>query len=327
MSSIDLMKVQVGKETTWGSKAAANKVLALAESCTINPEVKVKSWVKMGSLSPARKTAKTSKSAKASVGGSASFEQIGYWFEALCGAAEAVDDGEGNFTRNYAAPDAKFANPVPLTLEYGDGASGGPNYVMSGGLISKFNLTVKAGEDTAYKSDLLGKSVEPVASLTAASEPSEITPIMGADWSVALDSFGAQPGTTPLAATVLSAEISLETARQLRNGLGSLNPKTWSDRRWKGSLRMSLEFSAEAKAMLDAILSDNVVEKVVQLKAVNGDLSLALNFAGFVNTAPAVFTNDSGTLTVDFQLDAETDASGLGNWFTAVLVNKEATLF
>lgn len=320
----DALRVQIGKENTWGNRAAATARLALMDSCTINPDMQVASFKKMGSLSPARRTAVKSRSAKASLSGTASYEQIGYMLEALFGIAAPAEES-GIYTRNYAAPDNTQPDPRFLSLEYGDGVNGGPNYGMTGGIVSKLVISTKAGDASTFKADLLGKSAQPITLTDGIEEPADITPIMAGDWSVAIDNPGVEPGTTPLTATITSLELTIDTQRTLRGGVGSITPKAWSGKAWKGGLKMTLEFEAQAKAMLDAILADGLIQRVIRLSAGNGDNALHVDFSGSTTQAPAIVTNDSGTITVDFSFDGIVDL-GMDNWLTCELINAIATL-
>lgn len=320
----DALRVQIGKENTWGTRAAATARLALMDSCTINPDTQVASFKKMGSLSPARRTAVKSRSAKASLSGTASYEQIGYMLEALFGIANPTEES-GTYTRGYAAPDNSQPDPRFLSIEYGDGVVGGPNYGMTGGIVSKLVLSTKAGDVTTFKADLLGKAAQSVTLTAGIEEPAEITPIMAGDWSVSIDPAGVEAGTTPLTATITNLELTIDTQRSLRGGVGSFTPKAWSGKAWKGSLKMTLEFEAQAKAMLDAVLADGLIQRVIRLNATNGNNALTVDFSGSTTQAPAIVTNDGGTITVDFNFEGIVDLT-MDNWLVCELVNAIATL-
>jgi hypothetical protein len=292
----DLMKYQFGLQSGWGQLAAATKVFGLSNKLTITPDSKIVAFQTGGNLAPVTRTAKASQTAKASYDGFASYEQIAVFFEALAGHVEPT--GTVNKVRDYAAPLDKFCDPALLTLESGDGTEDGPNYAMLDGLLNKLQISGKSDEAVSVKADFLGSAVQGIT-LAELEEDDALTPIMGGDFTFALNPFGVKTAPVLVGSTVLSFDLSIEPARTIRVGMGKKH--SWSDARWKGSLKVSVEFDAEQKAILDSILGDSVVENVVTLTATNGSEIFAVNFAGYINTAPALFTDDSKMATVDLQ--------------------------
>jgi hypothetical protein len=129
-------------------------------------------------------------------------------------------------------------------------------------------------------------------------------------------------GTTAIATTAFSAELQINTNRDLKYHLGNLNPTTYRDAKWDVSLRMGLELNATSRAYLSSQLgtSSDTFERVVRLKATSGIYEFQFDVNGATLEVPELVDDQDGVSTLNFELMGVYNST-LGNYLAAQSVN------
>ena len=319
----DLLRVQVGKETTWGTAVTDTAKLMGVSDFNLQPGVNAKRFKDIrGSLAPAHLSALTKVAPQGSMSQVATYEDINYLLEALCG--EATPSGAGPYVRTGGAPTTvAVATPRKMTAFYDDPGGAG-TYKAAGLLPSKLTISGKQGEEMMLKADLLAKQV--TTGSPAALSDRSVNVVMGSDTKIYVDAWGGTIGSTEMATMSFSYEMLLDAQRILRHYLGALTPGRYVERRWEGELKVTLEFNATSKAFLDSILTPGLFQKQVRIKATpDANHIVQLDFAGTAEDAPQLFTDDDGGSTLEFTLKG-TYHSTLANWFAYSVTNQVSAL-
>lgn len=321
---IDLVRVNAGKETTWGTKVTATASLMGVKDFKLTPivESEVLKDVR-GSLVPGVLAVVKKIGGSGTLSRYASYEDAPFTLDALMGLATPVFTTV--YTYSYGAPTTGMpASPRIQTLYQfsNDANSVQAYYYMCGSVLSKLTVKADSLSPVEFSEDYIGKQVlNGVVGDVGTPVDRTITPIMGNDHSLYIDAWAGTIGTTAITPDAYSLEISIDPPRELVYYLGSALPVTWKDNRWKGSMKLTLEFNTANKAYFDAILAGTSnFQKQIRNKFTNGTQSLQFDFAGTNVKAPQVFTNKNGVLTIEFELEGQYN-SALANWFKAVAVN------
>ncbi len=233
------------------------------------------------------------------------------------------------YTYAYVAPITGQIVPRIQTLyQYSNDANSLQAYYAAiGCVLSKFALKADSLTPVEFAEDYIGKQVS-AAIVGDVGSPVDrtVTPIMGNDHALWIDAWGGTIGTTAITPDAYSLSIQIDPPREVVYYLGSALPGTWKDGRWKGSMKLTLEFGTATKAYYDAILAaTSNFQKQIRNKFTNGTSSLQFDFAGTNVKAPQLFTNKNGVLTIELELEG-TYNSTLANWFKAVAVNSVAAM-
>lgn len=323
MSVKDLLQVQAGKETTFGTSVAATVKFMGIETISLTPGATAAVNADMrGSLGPGAIAYVTANSGSGKLTTKVLYEDFDYWLEALFGAA--TPSGSNPYTRNYAAPGSAIpVSPRIQSLYYGD-ASG--TYKLLGALPSK--MTIKGESNKELRADIELIGTEVTTGTLAALSDRAVVAAMGQHTTIYIDAWGGTIGTTAIATSAYSFELGLDSGRTLKTYLGSLKPQAFQDQRYtaeNNTLSLSLEFNATTKAYLDSIIAGTLSQYQVRIKSQSGTSVVQFDFAGTALTAPEIFSDKDGVCTLDMELSA-TYNSALGNWFKAQTVNGVATL-
>lgn len=324
MTVKDLIQVQLGKETVWGTGVAATAKLMGVVDAMHQPVVNAKVFAeRRASLDPGYVTALTGLAGGMRIEGTVLYEDFPYFLDGLI--SEATPSGGGPYTRTYASGSAY--TPRPSTAYIGSSAG---MYRLLGGVVNGLTIRGAAGEndtELTYTAELIGKQLDTTGSLASLSDRTA-TPAMASHLALYIDAWAGTIGTTAIT-TAFSFELGLNLNRMLKRYLGSLLPATYETAKADpagNTLRLSLNFDATSKALLDVILGgSSVFQRQVRIKATSGTNILQFDFAGTTVAAPEVFTDVDGVLSVDIVLNA-TYNSALGGWFAAQSVNSVSAL-
>lgn len=315
----DLLAVQIGKETTWGTSVNPTAKLMLVTDITLTPIVESTVHEDMrGSLAPGHVATLDSVGGEASMEVVLSYEDVSYILDNLF--SEATPSGGGPYTRDYPAPTTAVTTPRLLTLVQGQGSF---VYGLHGGLITSTTISLASNAPWTASSDLIGKRV--VEDAFASLSDRTVTPIMGNDTVLYIDAWGGTIGTTAITATYMSAELSVEASRELVYGLGAVEPRTYVENRYTGSLQLVLEVTSQTEAIVNGLLAPALTQNQIRLVATQGTQSLTIDFAGTLTTAPEIFTDTDGVITYDLTWDGTYNAT-LTNWLDITSVSSVATL-
>jgi len=318
----ELLRVQVGKETTWGTAVVDSAKLMGVSDFNLQPGVAAKRFKELrGNLAPAHLAAMTKVAPSGSMSQIATYEDICYLLEAMCGVA--TPSGAGPYVRTGGAPTTvAVATPRFMTAFYDDPGGAG-TYKAAGVLPSKLTIGGKQGEEMMLKADLLAKQI--TTGTPAALSDRSMNVVMGSDTKLYVDAWGGTIGTTEMATMSYSYELMLDAQRLLKHYLGALTPGRYVERKWDGELKMMLEFNATSKAFLDALITPALFQKQVRIKATSGTNIVQIDFAGTAEDTPQLFTDDDGVSTLEFTLKG-TYHSTLANWFAYSVTNSVSAL-
>jgi hypothetical protein len=320
MSQVDLLQVQIGKESTWGTAVNTTAKLRGIKTVSLDAGTEIEPIrTRRGSLIRATTAMVKRVSGKATVEHNPlDYEDLPYWLDMLF--SQATPSGTGPYTRNYAAPDtsAPAGNTASRssTLVYGD-ADGA--YHLAGATGQKIVIKGDSNGPWSANIDLIGKEVQ--NGVLQALDERTVTPIMGADTTVAIDAWAGTMGNTAVNTSLLSFELTVDTKRTLKWYMGSgISPAGYRQPAWEGKLKLVLEFNATTKPYLESILDVTATAPVqfqVRISATVGTntaLKLAqIDFAGTVVNQPKIFTETDGVSTVEIELE-EAKHPTFANW-------------
>ncbi len=325
---LNLMHVQVGKQTAWDTAVVATVKRVGVYDLKIDQVVKAETFMdRRGSLAPGYLTAITEAMPTAQMDEYGSYEDVLYTLEGLLGIA--TPSGIGPYTRNYAAPTVALAvNPRWQSLSYGDATN---NYRLIGATPSKLTIKGENGKPMTISSDMFGRDFGEVALVSNLLDRS-VQLCMGDHMTVAIDAWAGTIGATPLSCTSYAYELTLDSKRVTDQFLGAIVACNYHDADggdgWETSLKLSLEFNASSKAQWDALIaysSGIPYQRQVRLKSQSGTNILQFDFAGYSAKAPTYGEDRNGVLIYQIELTGLYNPT-LGNYFKAQSVNSVATL-
>lgn len=312
--------VQLGQETAWGTAVAATVKLAGVTEASIKPELDNVRIPDLGTMAPAMRDVQAAEAASGQLTMLASYEHILYVLHGLFGAVSATGTS-APYTWAYSAPLTAAPSAQPFSVEYGAGTTA---YVMAGALVNKVKIGIETGKLWEISVDLLGKSVRTVT--LASLNNSTVEAIRAADTALTIDTWAGTIGSTAVNGTLISAEVEIDPKRHLKSFVtGQLQPYGYGDDRWDGSIKMVMEYNANAKAYVDALLAPALVQKQIQLKATSGTNSATIQFAGTLTKGIELFKDRAGNMTVELDWTG-TYNSTLGNWLKVSINNGVSTL-
>jgi hypothetical protein len=311
----DLTKVQIGKENSWGSAATLTVQLMGVRDMPVKPIVEVEQLVDLrGSLAPAHLSVINKTGAELSVDSLVIYDDLPYMFNAFFGVASGTTS-QSVTTYNFSAPGASVEVPNSLTVAFGDGTV---NYLTTGVEIQKMVIKGETNKPLELSADMVGKTT--CSGTMASLSDRSVTVAMGNDVSLFIDTFGGTIGATPITATAFKFEVEMNSNKSAGYHLGAAAPDGVKNKRWSGSLKLTLELTTAMKAFLDAQLAGtSVFKKLVRIKATNGTNIMQLDFAGTSVAAPQIFTDEDGVITLEVTLDGEYDSGSFSNWLKAQL--------
>lgn len=321
----DLMSIQVGKETTWGTGVTDTAKLMGFKSFKLSPVLDALVLPEIrASLAPGFV------GAIKGIGGAgegefhAFYEDLNYWLEACFG--EVTPSGAGPYTRAGTAPLATSPTLRKHTVYHGD-ATG--TYKLLGGLVSQLVLRGDSAGPLMGKVKLIGKSVT-TGTLAALSDRT-VNPIMGDHaGTIAIDAWGGTIGTTTLTLTAWAWELTINPVIALLRYFGSLSAGAHAVRAFKpeaNTLKLSLEFNATSKAYVDELIAGTLHQRQIRIKHDNGSsLQFQLDFAGTATKPPsALYDYREGVASVDLEYQG-TYNTALANWLKYQTKNSVSAL-
>lgn len=305
--------LQRAAQTSFGTAVTtATAKLQNVANFAITPEFQTRALSQIrGTLAPTHQTALDYYASNATFEvPDETFEDINYWLDSLF----SEDDSPGGsdpYTRSYAAPTTSEADPVFMTLQYGQ-----TNEVWQMQDASVATLTLSGSTNSGVQvggSLIGGKVVE--GSLQSLSDRSG-TRMTGCMAALAIDAWAGYVGTTAITSSAFSWELTINSNRQYRTYLGSCTPGAWNDQKWNGQLRLSLELNNTTDDYLIAMLAatNDILERQVEISYTNSTTGLfQIQFAGHSMQAPQLFQDRNGVMSYDLVLDGVYNTQ-LGNW-------------
>jgi hypothetical protein len=316
---LDLMQVQVGEESSWGTAVTPTAKLMGVTNLKFNPGVKaVVHHDRRGSLAAGYLANLTEVMPDAPLELLATYEDACYILDNLLG--EATPSGSGPYTRDYAAPLGALLTPKILTFVYGDDTN---CYQLSGGLVSKLVVKGSNGQPMTMTADLIGKDVT-AGTLESLSDRT-VNVAMGDHMAIYVDAWGGTIGTTAIAASAYAYELTIDAKRKGDQFLGGLAASNYHEddgaSGWEVMLKLSMEFNSITKAQYDALISQSAVyQKQIRLKSTNSTRVIQFDVAGTSEEAPTFGEDRDGVLVFEAALKG-TYNSGLANYLKAQVIN------
>lgn len=308
--------LQLGWQTGFATaNQTATRKLSRVSAFSLTPDLQTRALEELrGSLAPTHQTALDWYASSATFEmPDATFEEIVYPLEMLFGTVSPT--GAGPYVRAYAAPLTTAVTPRFATLQYGQGTD---VYQMQDASVATLTLTGDSNGGLQVGGSLVGGKVigGNIAELSDAASETRMTGCMA---KVLIDAWDATSISTEISNTAFSWELTINSNREYRSYLGSCTPTAYADNNWNGQLKLSMEFNATSKAMVDAILaaSNTILEKQIKIVySVGATTTLrtfSVEFAGHTMQAPQLFTSRNGVTSVDLVFDGVYN-SKLANW-------------
>lgn len=303
---IDILQAQVGLESTWGTNVTTTAKLMGVTNLSLKPAVETAIHQdRRASFQPGHLTNTRTVTATGTLDALLLYEDVAYWLDSLLGTA--TPSGGGPYVRDYAMPDSSAPSPKLQTLSYGE--TGAVETLISA-LAQKATFKFPRTGELTYSLDLLGYKVIDTASLAALSDRS-VNVAMASDCSLYIDTWAGTIGTTEITSTAWSAEVVVDTKRDVKFKPGSMMPYGYRHRRFDASLKLRMEANATTLALQTAVLAQTAgatVQKQIRLKATR-DLTTSLklfqvDFAGTFLNASEIFPDDDGLGMVEFEIGA-----------------------
>jgi hypothetical protein len=142
------------------------------------------------------------------------------------------------------------------------------------------------------------------------------TRMTGCMAALAIDAWAGYVGTTAIASSAFSWELTINPNRQYRTYLGSCTPTAWNDMPWSGQMKLSIELNNTTDDYIIAMLAatNDILERQVEISYTNSTTGLLqIQFAGHCLNPPELFEDRNGVMTYDLVLDGVYN-SVMGNW-------------
>ncbi len=325
-----LRVVCLGREqrNTWGAstKTPTVKLMGLTEATvSIVPTVDTPALV--GTLAPGTVAALAEIHGEGAIEQRASYQDICYWLDGIFGPATASAAANTTYTYNYIAPLSASTKPSHYTVNFG---TTNACYEMDGAIPNNLTIGIESGQVWTMGVELLGHSVTTAAVGTSADRTVDL--IKASDTTVYIDSWTTSTmGTTTVAATLISAELTINPGRHLKTFVGSITPADYGENRWEGQLVTVLEFNATAKAYVDSLANSSLVQRQIRLKASTGTGTTArlcqLDFAGTLVDNVELFGDRDGNMTVSLTWNGTVNTKwATDSWIRAKVTNNLSVL-
>jgi len=326
MTAPDLLEVQVGEESSYGTPVAPTHRLMGVElgGASIAPGYTGEIYQEeRKSLSPGFNAGLNRTWGVGSIP-----LQIGYgkdliWFLNALFAEDAAPVGTDPYTWTYVAPSSAAPASKSLTI-----VRGGPDgaYSLAGAVGQALTLSCETGGRMMGAVDLIAKSFQ-VDTLETLSDTA-INPVMGHHMSqISIDALGGTIGTTAFSDCAFGFEMQITSGRDVKQCLGSLSASNYNEGKWTGTLNLRLEFDTASKAIYDAIVgvTNDPVGRLVRIDFADGADEFQIDFAGIFIEAPPPFEEFERSLMVNLKFDGLTDNT-YGNWCGIEIINTIASL-
>jgi len=346
-------------EQTWGATGVAVTKLHGITDATLRILDNVETVPSVGWYGPSPIALQVSQSGEFSMDMVATYEEMPRFLNGMFGSIGASTDGQAGgtsapFRYYYEAPVSSPSTSFTYTFEYGAGGSTHV-YRAPGSVIKHLNIKGEAGG--LWNMTVDGFSQMIVASTSGFStgasaalrDDRTVNPIRMADTVLYLDISTGTIGGTTKAATLISFELDVESNRHPKLFAGQVYPGDWGDAAYTGSLKTTLEFNANAKALVNQLLSTagtvanttaQTVKKLIRIGNLQstgtstGAAARAINldFSGVLVDGAELFGDRDGNMTVDLTFNGyystglslsvlSTAMTANGNWLCATIQN------
>jgi hypothetical protein len=291
MASTDLIRLQFGQEVAWGTCVAATAKLMGLTDATLEVADEVYQTERGGWYYPSNLIAQVQQMGEGSVTFDLSYEDILFPLDNFFD--EATPTGTTTITWNYDAPTDTQVTPNYLTIEYG---GDGNEYAACGVIFTELNISGEAGSVWTGTFPFMCSDVETVTAASLSNRAVEL--IRMADTEIYVDTWSGTVGSTKLDDSLVSFTLAVQSGRHLKQFAGELSPQDWGDTKWTGQLTTVLEFNAGAKALVDAVVGGNLVQRMIRIQGSSGVKSATIDFYGTVVDGMTLFDDRDGNMIV-----------------------------
>lgn len=308
----DLDQVQIGWESVWGTAVAGTAKVMGVTDCKIQPiDESILHTDGRGSLAPGYVVSKAKIGAQGQLNQEASYEDVHYPIEMMFGTV-SPSGTSAPYTRDYAAPLAAASTPRKATLIKGQT---GKIQHIRGAIGSKLVLSGGSNAPVTAALDIIGQQAG-TGTLASLSDRT-VNMVMGDHASLYIDAWAGTLGSTAIATLAWSWELTIDAKRQLRWLLGAQTPGDYNERKWEGTLKLSLEVGTASLAYLtSSIAAATPLQQQVRIKNTTGsgatEKLLQIDFCGTALAVPEIVDRD-GVATFDWTLSG-TYHSTVANW-------------
>jgi hypothetical protein len=323
-----LRLIQLGDENTWGTDTAATVRIMGVTDASFSQADEIESTGDLGNPMPSVAAVLKKTSGEGSITQRCSYQDIVYWLQGAFGVVSASAAASTTYAWKYAAPAATAAvTPEFYTIEYGEPT--GAAYQLEGALVSEVRLSGSV-DDGMWQAEVsfIGETIAAEAMTTGLSNRT-VDVCRFADTDLYIDAWGGTLGSTPVAASLISAELRFSPGRHLKHFAGSVTPVTYGDSRWEGEMTLVLEFNSTVKAYVDALLAPAVVQKQIRLKTEQGTgttiRTMQVDFAGTLVDGVKLFEDRDGNITISLKFNG-TYHTTMATWLKFYVKNELGTM-
>jgi len=316
--------VQLGKETSWGTRVDPTVRLAGVEDVNIkatNEFEKVDAL--RGDLYPGHRTILKRTGGEGKIAGLVNYEEAPYIAEELFHIDS--DNPDTDMAWSWSAPGESSDIPDPriCTLVRENGTQ---IHSLSGATLKTLTVTFEEGNAIKYDAEYFGADIA-TDILATASDFGDVTFVMADQVVLYIDPGSDTVGTTGVSDLAFSAELTINTNRDGKRHLGDLAPSNYREHVWDGQLKLKMELSAVSAAYVEALLAAtaDAPKYNVRLKASSGTYVYQWDFGGALMEPPEIFTYEDDVEVVELTLEG-IYTSGMSNWLAHEIVNAGTAL-
>jgi hypothetical protein len=318
MPGKNMVNVQLGQETTWGTAVAATSLLRLLDEPGFEYSAEPLVFGGVGNIGVPNVVVPGQVSVEGNLKYYASYEDILYALVGLFGSVTPT--GSNPYTWTFTAPWSSYPTPKTFTVEAG---TTGIEYRVAGALWKALELSGESGAGVSVSIDLIAKTMQANA-MTGSLTMRSVNPVTMNQVALYIDSWAGTMGTTIVPASLIDFTLNVETNRHLKY-FTSANAEAWGDGVWEASLELTLEFNSTVKAYVDAILA-GADQKQIQIKFTDGaNREFTIQFAGVTDGGFSFYDDRDNNITVGLTYNAMYHST-LATWLKVIVKNAVQTL-
>lgn len=316
MPVTDLIRVQIGEEATWGTCVAATKKLMGVTDASVNIMDVVHHTEKGGWYHPSGLVAEVSQMGKGSVAMDLTYQDVVVPLDNFFDEVGTHATTATAYTWAYDAPSDTTVAPNFLTIEFGAPSA---EYECCGVLFTELNISGEAGGVWVGDFPFICQDVATGSMATGTGDLADraVDLIRMADTEIYIDTWSGTIGTTVKNNQLISFELHVEAGRHLKMFAGAVVADDWGDAQWSGTLTTVLEYEADAKAIVDALLTPGLVQRMIRIQAdpAAGVNVATIDFYGTLIDGATLFEDRDGNVTVSLTWEGtynDTDSAWFG---------------
>ena len=323
MAVYGLRKMQIGKETTWGTAVTPTLELrGISDlSFEFDPAIELKGEV--GHFTPSiikERIPEVSASFEMDV----SYQHVLYPLAMAFG--EPTPSGTGPYTWTFNAPYSAPSSPKSFTAYYG--FSGAGIYKAAGLLANSLTISGNADEDVMLSFEGLARTLE-AQSIFQTLTLEDVQYVSVRHGSFYLDSFTGTIKTTQVNGTLIEFELSADLARHLKKFIsGATQPESYGEGAWDIGLRMVYEWNSTSKTLLDE-LTTGTVKRLICVSFTTGsgagERLFEIQMPGVLAEPVTLFSERDGNATVEMNWKAIYQST-LATQLKIIVKNDKSTL-